>query len=112
MRPPGKILCTLLILFAVLIIPAMAGTEYMAGSPQLSASLSGTNEFSPGEEAQIEKRQHGHQLVTGRVIEILRLYRSFHVARCYSSGLPKRRRHLARSTAASVARPLPGRSSR
>jgi len=53
MRPPGKILCTLLILFAVLIIPAMAGTEYMAGNPQLSASLSGTNEFSPGEEAQI-----------------------------------------------------------
>jgi len=53
MRPPGKMSFTLLILVAVLIMPAMAGTEYMAGSPQLSASLSGTNEFSPGEEVQL-----------------------------------------------------------
>src|SRR4030042_6460335 len=53
MRPPGKMSFTLLILCAVLIIPVMAGTEYMAGSPQLSASLSGTNEFSPGEEVQL-----------------------------------------------------------
>ena len=44
---------TLLILVAVLIVPAMAGTEYMAGRPRLSASLSGTNEFSPGEEVQL-----------------------------------------------------------
>ncbi len=53
MRPPGKLSCTLIILCAVLIIPAMAGTEYMAGSPQLSASVSGSNEFSPGEEIQL-----------------------------------------------------------
>ncbi len=31
----------------------MAGTKYMAGSPQLSASISGTNEFSPGDEIQL-----------------------------------------------------------
>ena len=34
--------------------PASAGEQYMAGSPELSASISGTNEFSPGEEVQIE----------------------------------------------------------
>ncbi|MHB8163304.1 MAG: COG1361 S-layer family protein [Methanoregula sp.] len=33
--------------------PASAGEQYMAGSPELSASISGTNEFSPGEEVQI-----------------------------------------------------------
>lgn len=48
-----KIPCILLILFACLIAPAMAGTKYMAGSPQLSAYISGTNEFSPGKEIQM-----------------------------------------------------------
>jgi hypothetical protein len=32
----------------------MAGTKYMAGSPQISASIVGTNEFSPGEEVQLK----------------------------------------------------------
>lgn len=31
----------------------MGGTKYMAGSPQLSAYISGTNEFSPGKDVQI-----------------------------------------------------------
>ncbi|MDO9035738.1 MAG: CARDB domain-containing protein [Methanoregula sp.] len=31
----------------------MAGTKYMAGSPKLSAYISGTNEFSPGNSTQI-----------------------------------------------------------
>lgn len=48
-----KISCILLILFACLIAPAMAGTKYMAGSPKLSAYISGTNEFSPGNSTQI-----------------------------------------------------------
>lgn len=38
------------IVFAVLIItPAQAGAKYMAGSPELSAYISGTNEVSPGD---------------------------------------------------------------
>ena len=49
----GKISCILLIVCACLIAPAMAGTKYMAGSPQLSAYISGTNEFSPGKEVQL-----------------------------------------------------------
>jgi hypothetical protein len=43
----------LLVLGAFLIVPAMADTKYMAGSPQLSASISGTNEFNPGDEVQL-----------------------------------------------------------
>jgi hypothetical protein len=31
----------------------MAGTKYMAGSPKLSAYISGTNEFSPGKDVQL-----------------------------------------------------------
>jgi len=53
MRTIGKCLCIILILCALLIIPAMAGTQYMAGSPQLSAYISGTNEFSPGDEVKL-----------------------------------------------------------
>ena len=48
-----KISCILLILFACLIAPAMADTKYMAGSPELFAYISGTNEFSPGNNTQI-----------------------------------------------------------
>jgi len=44
------ILC---LLFICLTAPAMAGTKYMAGSPELSAYISGTNEFSPGTDAQL-----------------------------------------------------------
>jgi hypothetical protein len=33
--------------------PASAGEQYMSGSPELSAYLGGTNEFSPGQEVQI-----------------------------------------------------------
>ena len=43
----------LLILGLCLIAPAMAGTKYMAGSPQMSAYIAGTNEFSPGQDAKI-----------------------------------------------------------
>ncbi|MDO8871754.1 MAG: CARDB domain-containing protein [Methanoregula sp.] len=32
----------------------MADTKYMAGSPELSAYISGTNEFSPGKEVQLK----------------------------------------------------------
>lgn len=48
-----KISCISLILFACLITPVMADTKYMAGSPELSAYISGTNEFSPGNETQL-----------------------------------------------------------
>jgi len=46
--------CIILALFcACAVNPVMAGTKYMAGSPQLSVYLSGTNEFSPGKDISI-----------------------------------------------------------
>jgi hypothetical protein len=46
----------ILISIAVLLLavsPATAGEQYMSGSPELSAYLGGTNEYSPGQEVQI-----------------------------------------------------------
>jgi hypothetical protein len=53
MRTIGKLFCILLILCAYLIAPVAAGTEYMEGSPQISAYIFGPNEFSPGNDAQL-----------------------------------------------------------
>jgi hypothetical protein len=40
-------------LACIFITPAYAGDQYMAGNPVLSVSLSGTNEFSPGQEVRL-----------------------------------------------------------
>jgi hypothetical protein len=34
---------------SMLICPALAGTQYFTGPPEISAAISGTNEFTPGE---------------------------------------------------------------
>jgi hypothetical protein len=42
--------CLLTIIFAIFFIsPVQAGTKYMAGNPELSAYISGTNEVNPGD---------------------------------------------------------------
>lgn len=43
----------LLILCIGLIAPVTAGTKYMAGSPELSAYISGTNQFEAGDTVQL-----------------------------------------------------------
>jgi S-layer domain len=40
----------LIIVTACIATPAMAGTKYLAGNPELSASILGTNEFNPGDD--------------------------------------------------------------
>ena len=50
MEHMSKLLCLIILAGAVMIAPATAGTKYMAGSPDLSAYISGTNEFSPGDD--------------------------------------------------------------
>ncbi|HDS63976.1 MAG TPA: S-layer protein, partial [Methanofollis liminatans] len=39
---------------AVLTVPALAGVESLYGSPDLSATVSGTNEFAPGDEVTLQ----------------------------------------------------------
>lgn len=43
----------LFVMAAFIVTPVMGGTLYLSGSPNLSASVSGTNEFSPNSEVQI-----------------------------------------------------------
>src|SRR5512136_198037 len=43
-------LIAIIALLALLAAPALAGEEQLFGSPQLSAAISGTNEFTPGED--------------------------------------------------------------
>lgn len=52
----GAGILAVLVLTGVMIAPASAGTKYMAGSPELTAAIAGTNEFSPGGDAVITVR--------------------------------------------------------
>ncbi len=49
----SNVLLSVLCLLGILAVPVMAGTKYMAGSPELSAYIAGTNEFRPGSDVQI-----------------------------------------------------------
>ncbi|WP_321505482.1 S-layer protein [uncultured Methanoregula sp.] len=43
-----------LVLCTVAVLPASAATKYMGGSPEFSATVSGVNDFSPGQEATVQ----------------------------------------------------------
>ena len=49
----GRLTCIILIFCAFMIVPSMAGSKFTSGSPELSAYISGTNEFNPGDEVQL-----------------------------------------------------------
>jgi len=46
----GRLTCMVVLFCVLLISPVLAGERYMSGNPELSAYISGTNEFSPGTE--------------------------------------------------------------
>jgi hypothetical protein len=48
--PPRVALIALITALALLAVPAMAGEKQLFGSPELSAAISGTNEFTPGQD--------------------------------------------------------------
>jgi hypothetical protein len=49
-----KNLTVILCIFCICVTaPVMAGTEYLAGSPELLAYISGTNEFNPGDDVNL-----------------------------------------------------------
>src|SRR5208337_1917443 len=50
-----RLLCLVSIVLVILAIsPALAGSKYMAGSPELEAHIAGTNEFSPGDDVNLQ----------------------------------------------------------
>jgi hypothetical protein len=48
-----KVLVLVAVLCACVVSPSTAGTKYMSGEPELSVYISGTNEFSPGDDISI-----------------------------------------------------------
>lgn len=46
-------ICIALIFCICTIAPALAGTEYLSGTPQISAFVAGTNEYGPGDAVQL-----------------------------------------------------------
>ena len=44
----------LVVFFALMSSPAMAGTKYLSGGPDITAAIAGTNEFSPGQDASLK----------------------------------------------------------
>ncbi len=58
-RPQASRWCLLLVFLVgagMLALPASAGEKYMAGSPKITAAVSGSNEFGPGDDAAIAVR--------------------------------------------------------
>jgi hypothetical protein len=53
MAPIKRLIIILCIVCICLTAPVLAGSKYMAGSPKLSAYISGANEFTPGKDVQI-----------------------------------------------------------
>ncbi len=51
-----------IVLAFIVISPASAGVKYMAGSPESTAAVSGTNEFVPGDDAVISVRLQNNGL--------------------------------------------------
>ena len=50
-----RLLCLVSIVLVILAIsPVSAGSKYMAGSPELEAHIAGTNEFSPGDDLNLQ----------------------------------------------------------
>ena len=52
-----------------MIAPASAGEKYMAGAPELTASIAGTNEFRPGSDAVISIRLQNNGLNTFKFVQ-------------------------------------------
>ncbi len=56
------------LILAAIITPAIAGEKYLYGSPDLRVAITGTNEFSPGEEATVTIRVENTGLNTVKII--------------------------------------------
>ncbi|PKG33060.1 MAG: S-layer protein [Methanoregula sp.] len=48
-----NLIILMFVMTSIIVMPVMGGTLYLSGSPNLSASVSGSNEFSPNSEVQI-----------------------------------------------------------
>lgn len=53
----------------LLAAPALAGTKYMSGGPELTAAISGSNEFTPGQEVSIDVKLENQGLIDMKFVQ-------------------------------------------
>jgi hypothetical protein len=56
------------LLLVLFVIPAMAGTLYSSGGPDISATIAGTNEFSPGATARVNIMVENRGLIDLKIV--------------------------------------------
>ena len=67
-RSAGRLVVIIAVVAACLVTPAMAGTKYLGGSPELAAYINGTNEFVPGSEVRIPVVIENDGMNTGKQV--------------------------------------------
>lgn len=69
-RSALRVLCIAVIALGILVVmPALGGTKYTAGSPELNAHIAGTNEFSPGDDVNLQVVVGNTGLVQFRIVQ-------------------------------------------
>lgn len=59
----------LVVFFALMSSPAMAGTKYLSGGPDITAAIAGTNEFSPGQDAAFKVNVENRGLIDIKFVQ-------------------------------------------
>ncbi|HOB60028.1 MAG TPA: S-layer protein, partial [Methanoregulaceae archaeon] len=58
-----------MVFFALMSSPAMAGTKYLSGGPDITAAIAGTNEFSPGQDAAFKVNVENRGLIDIKFVQ-------------------------------------------
>ena len=59
----------LIILIGFMMVPVQAGTKYMSGGPKMTASIAGSNELAPGEDATIRVNIENNGLIDIKFVQ-------------------------------------------
>jgi hypothetical protein len=64
-----RYLALIAVILGLIVSPVMAGTKYMSGGPDISASLSGSNEFSPGQDTTLAVKIENKGLIDIKFVQ-------------------------------------------
>jgi len=59
----------LIVFLGCIIVPGMAGTKYMSGGPDMTAAISGTNEFAPGQNTTLKVNIENRGLIDIKFVQ-------------------------------------------
>ena len=64
-----RYLALIAVILGLIVSPVMAGTKYMSGGPDISAALSGSNEFSPGQDTTFDVKIENKGLIDIKFVQ-------------------------------------------